>query len=293
MRQHEIVVQARAPAAERPLVGPVPELGDEAAQQGLLRHAHAPVRRHLEGAQLQQAAPAGRRIRREQLVDAELGAMGVARGVDQQVAEHAVDQPGRRLPARCDLAEGDLQLVQRVVAGLVDAGMLAGRADEQAREEIRQRGMIEPVAEQALEQIGPAQDRRFGRRRSAQHEVIAAAGAGVAPVDHELLRPEARRARLLVDDLGAFDEIGPVGRGMDVDLDHAGIGRDAEVQDARIAGRRIAFDEDRLGEFLGRVLERRHEVEIVLHPLGRRHEDMEMALARLEGHGGAHDPGGR
>ncbi len=63
MRQHEIVVQARAPAAERPLVGTLPELGDQAAQQRLLRHAHAPVRRHLEGAQLQQPAPAGGRRR--------------------------------------------------------------------------------------------------------------------------------------------------------------------------------------------------------------------------------------
>ncbi len=108
VRQHEIVVQARAPAAERALVGAVPEPGDQAAQQRLLGHAHAPVRRHLESAQLEQSTPAGGRIGREQLVDAEFGAVRVAGRVDQQVAEDAVDQPRRRLPAGRDLAEGDL-----------------------------------------------------------------------------------------------------------------------------------------------------------------------------------------
>jgi hypothetical protein len=53
----------------------------------------------------------------------------------------------------------------------------------------------------------------------------------------------------------------------------------------------IAFDEDRLVLLLGRILERRHEVEIVLHALCRRHEDVEMAVARFEGHRGAHDAG--
>ena len=142
MRQHEIVVQARAPAAERPFVGTVPEFGHEAAQQRLLRHAHAPVRRHLEGAQLEQAATAGCGVRREELVDAELGAMGIAGRVDQQIAEHPIDQPGRGLSSRRDLLEGDLQLVQRIVARLVDTRMLAGRANEQARKEIGERGVV-------------------------------------------------------------------------------------------------------------------------------------------------------
>ncbi len=59
VRQHEIVVQASAPATQPPLVGAIPEGRDQATQHRLLRHAHAPVRRHLEGAQLQKPAPAG------------------------------------------------------------------------------------------------------------------------------------------------------------------------------------------------------------------------------------------
>ena len=47
-----------------------------------------------------------------------------------------------------DLAEGDFQLVQAVHAGFVDAGMLAGRADEQAAEEVREAGMVVPESDQ-------------------------------------------------------------------------------------------------------------------------------------------------
>jgi hypothetical protein len=69
------------------------------------------VRRHLEGAQLQEPAPAGSGIGRKELVDAELGAVRVACRIDQDVAEDAIDQPRRRLSSRLDLAEGDLQLM--------------------------------------------------------------------------------------------------------------------------------------------------------------------------------------
>src|SRR5471030_557852 len=98
----------------------------------------------------------------------------VARRVDEKIAEDAIHQPGRRLPAGLDLAEGDLELVQRIVARLVDARMLAGRADEQAGEEIRQRRMVEPVAEQAFKQVGPPQEWRLRRRGTAQRDMVAA-----------------------------------------------------------------------------------------------------------------------
>ena len=56
-----------------------------------------------------------------------------------------------------------------------------------------------PIEHQALEQIGPAQERAVGRRRAAEHDVIAAAGAGVAAVDHELVGAEPGEPRLLVE----------------------------------------------------------------------------------------------
>src|SRR5260370_37166701 len=87
--------------------------------------------------------------------------------------------------------------------------------------------------------------------------MIAAAGAGMAAVDHEFLRAQPRRVRFLVDDLGLGYELAPVGRGMNIDLDHSGIGRDAEALQAGIAaGRRVALDPDRLAELPGGVLPR-------------------------------------
>ena len=63
-----------------------------------------------------------------------------------------------------------------------------------------------------------------------------------------------------------------------------GSGVTLKLLQARIAaGRRIAFDEHRLAELLGGVLDRGDEIEIILGALGRRHEDVEMAVARLEG----------
>src|SRR6516164_7737443 len=121
--------------------------------------------------------------------------------------------------------------------------------------------------------------------------MVAAAGAGVTAVDHEFLRAEPSAARLVVDDLGLVHELAPIGRRVDIDLDHAGIWRDAEALQAGVAARRrITFDEDRLTELLGGVLDRRDELEIVLGALDRWHENVEMAVARLEGDGGAHDP---
>ena len=64
----------------------------------------------------------------EELVDAQLGPVRVARDVDQQMAEHAVDEPRRRglvgmgggKPV--EFGERDLELVEPFVAALVDAG---------------------------------------------------------------------------------------------------------------------------------------------------------------------------
>ena len=126
-------------------------------------------------------------------------------------------------PDRRQLFESELELVQRIVARLVDARRLRGGPDEQAAEQIRQRGMVVPVRQQAAQQIRAAQERRVRRRRAAQHEVIAAAGAGVTAVDHELLGSEAALASRVVKMRGAVDEFVPAARRMDVHLDDARI----------------------------------------------------------------------
>ena len=107
------------------------------------------------------------------------------------------------------LRQRDLELVQAVVARLVDARRLAGRADEQAGEQERQGGVVLPVGDQAGQQVGPAQERAVGGARPADHDVVAAAGAGVAPVQHELLDREPGEPRLLVERLGDLDLLAP------------------------------------------------------------------------------------
>jgi hypothetical protein len=53
------------------------------------------VRRHLEAAQLEQPEPAAGGVGAVELVDAELGAVGVAREVGQQVPQRPVGHPGQ------------------------------------------------------------------------------------------------------------------------------------------------------------------------------------------------------
>ena len=74
---------------------------------------------------------------------------------------------------------------------------------------------------------------------------------------------------------------------MDVDLDHAGVGRDANDVQARIGRRRIALDLHRQPDLLGRRLGRGDQFEIVLEPLDRRQEDAETPVARLDRDRGA------
>jgi hypothetical protein len=157
MAEHEAVVQRRAPADEPARLRLAPEPGGQRAQQQLLREAHLGLGRHFEPAKLDEAETAGRAIGREELVDADFGAVRVARHIDQQVAEQPIDQPRLRLFGRPvgerigHLRQCDFQLVQPVVPCLVDPRRLAGRADEQAREKVGERRMALPVEREALE----------------------------------------------------------------------------------------------------------------------------------------------
>jgi hypothetical protein len=94
--QQEPVVQRLAPADQRRAVGGAREGGDEGAGQRRLGGRHARVRRHLVGAELDEALAAVGATGVEELVDGDLGAVGVAGDVDEQVAKEHVAEPGRR-----------------------------------------------------------------------------------------------------------------------------------------------------------------------------------------------------
>ncbi len=121
-----------------------------------------------------------------------------------------------------------------------------------------------PIENKAFEKIGPAQERTIGGRAAADHHMIAAAGAGMAAIDHEFVGAEPGLARFVIERLRRRDGFAPAGCGMDVDFDDAGIGRDLQDIDARIGRRRIAFDMHR-HLLLGRgLLDRGKELDIIV-----------------------------
>ena len=88
-----------------------------------------------------------------------------------------------------------------------------------------------------FQQIGPAQERAVLRPGGAHDDVIAAARADMAAIQHEFLRGETRLARDFIELFGAGQHLVPILGGVDVDLDHAGIRRHGElVEGARRAG---------------------------------------------------------
>ena len=139
MRQHELIVQARAPTNELACVGRFPEARDQRAQQQHLRETHLCVRWHFEAAKLQQAQPTAGAVGRIQFVDAKFRAVCVTGEINQQVTQQPVDQPWCERFFACrlldrQLLERDIQLVEIVVARLVHARRLTGGADELAGE---------------------------------------------------------------------------------------------------------------------------------------------------------------
>ena len=298
VRQHPAVVDVRAPADEVVRVGLLPEFGDESAQEQMLRETHARVRRHFEGAHLDETQATGAAVGRVELVDAELGAVGVAAGINEQIPEEPVGKPRRnRLAARetdltIELLKGDFEFVEGVIASLIHARRLRGRADEKAAEDPAQRRMILPVGDERAEQIRTAQHGRIAGRVAANEDVVAAAGAGVASIHHELLGAEPCLAGFLVENGGAVHEFVPRLAGVQIDFDHAGVGRDFQHVETRITRWCVAFDGDGRSELGGGVFDGGDEFEIVFERRDGRHEDVELALARLDAERGADNPRG-
>ena len=87
VRQQEVVVDARAPVHQATFVRHLPERGDRGAHQQHLRRRHPRMRRHLKRSAFHQPAPAGGTVGRVHLVDAELGAMGVAGHIGEDISK--------------------------------------------------------------------------------------------------------------------------------------------------------------------------------------------------------------
>ena len=216
--------------------------------------------------------------------------MGVAGHIDQDIAQRAVNDPWRHvlamlLPVANDLAQCDLQLIDLVVPRLVHTRGLAGGADEHPAEQIAQTGVVVPIKDEAGQQFGAAQKRTIGRRGPAHHHVVTATGAGVAAIGHELFGRQTRLDSGLVQKFGVVHQLGPVVRRVDVDLDHARIGRDLQQFQTRVTGRRVAFEDDLNAQLSCGGFDGAHQCQVIFEARQRWHEDIKHAGLFTLGHG--------
>ena len=135
--------------------------------------------------------------------------------------------------------------------------------------------MVVPVGNQAGQHFWFAQEGTVCRGGTAQHEMVAAAGAGVAAIRHELFGRQPRLMRNFVQKFGVLDQFVPVVGGVNVDLNHARVGGDLQHFQARVTRRWVAFQHDGHTQALCRGFYRCQQVQIILQALQRRHEDVE------------------
>lgn len=118
--------------------------------------------------------------------------------VDQEVAQEQVAQPRRRRGAAIPQAhEGDFELVEGVVAGLVHARRLRGRPHEQPREHVRHRRVVLKEREHARQDVWPHHEGAREGGRPAEGDVVAAPRARLPPVEHVLLAVQPRLERAI------------------------------------------------------------------------------------------------
>ena len=164
--------------------------------------------------------------------------------------------------------------------------------------------MIVEIGHHPAQEPGPPQKRALGDTAAPKHHVVAAAGAGVQPVELELLRTQSAGPGLLRERLAEPDQLPPRAGRRHVDLDHAGVGRDVQPDEAGIVRRRVAFEHHGRVPLAGDLLDGRHQLEPVsrgarsLRVAGldgerieRRKEDVQPAVPRLDHRRSAHDPG--
>ena len=71
--------------------------------------------------------------------------------------------------------------------------------------------------------------------------MVAATGTSVFAVRHEFFSTQTGFKRGVVQKFGVADQIAPVVHGLDVDLNHAGVGRDLQHLQAWITWWRVAL----------------------------------------------------
>jgi hypothetical protein len=145
-----------------------------------------------------------------------------------------------------------------------------------------------PEEDQALEQVRAAQERAVSNVCTAEHQMIAAASPSMAAIYHELVGAEAGESGFLVERIGEIDRLAPAGSGMHVDFDDSWIGGHLEDVQTGIDRGRVTLDVNRDGEFSCARFDGGEQLEVILHPLDRRHENANRSVAHLDGECSAH-----
>ena len=149
--------------------------------------------------------------------------------------------------------------------------------------------MVLPVGDQAAEEVRAAQEGTVLGRGAAEGHVIAAAGTGVASVDHELLGRQPAEPRGLEQRLGAVHDLLEARRRVHVDLDDAGVRREPERLQPSVVRRFVALDDGAHAGPVRRRLDRGHQPHPGGDPAQRRQEDVDVAAAVLDAQRRAHE----
>jgi hypothetical protein len=287
-REEEAVVEFAGPTDEGRFEGIGGEAGEDGADEEGDGGGDGGGRVRLEGAEFDEAEAAVRREGIPEFVDADFGAVGVARAIHQEIAEEEVEE--REVVRAAEVlgaGAGDLEFVEGFVGRLVDARGLRARAHVGAGEGEAERRVVLKITDRRREERGEGEERREQADGAAEDEVGAAAGADFAAVELEFARAESAG-------LGGFVEldellvvVGPRVAGGHVDLEDAGVAREADGGELGIGGRRVAGEDD-VTDFLGRedAFDGDEQREIGREE-ERRDEDRERAVADFGGEGAA------
>ena len=292
VRQQVSPVQVRAVPDQRGAQRFVPEPRHQRAHQQRLHHRHAQMRRHLEAAQLQEAEPAARAVGAVELVDAELGAMGVAGDVGEQVPQRAVGHPGVRWRAwrrsqAGDLGERDLEFVERLGAALVDPRRLRRGADESARRTGRT-ATGGAASRSAARPAGPGGAAAASRPVSIPPSVMwlpPPVPPCVPSMSNDSVDSRASRAcSYRVSSCCVCSAKLAVGATLTSMTPGSGV----IVIDVQpwVRRRSVALDHHRAVDLGRRGFDSADQVDEMFERLGGRHEDVQQAVANLGDHGG-------
>lgn len=147
--------------------------------------------------------------------------------------------------------------------------------------------MVQPEEDQGAEEVRTPEEGAVDGFGCAHDDVVAATGAGVAAVEHEFFGAEAAESGRLVEAGGVLNECAPVGGGVGVDFDDAGVWGDLYAAEPMVEGGCVAFDQDWQLELGGCIFYGHYELHVFFSAFGWRHEDVEAAAAWFDREGGA------